>query len=148
MDTTAQTAYNELYVNDAQKTIAHSFDYAVNKMGYTLEEYAKCFANFKYIELIETGDPHYTCGVSGIELAKIICDKTEIKYGRLPYNPGLEYWTGWIAAYYQWLKNITFKTIFSKFTIEDFIKAYPTFHECNKKRMFEHMDKVIYGDSK
>ena len=30
------TAYNALYINDARKTIAHSFDYAVKKMSVPL----------------------------------------------------------------------------------------------------------------
>lgn len=148
MEISNKTAYSELYVNDAQKTIAHSFDYAVNKMNYTLKEYADLFANFEYIHLIEKGDPHYIAGMSGIELAKIVCNKRNNKYGILPYYPGVEFWTGWILAYYQWLRNLSFKAIFEKFSIERFERAYPTFHESNKKRMFEYMDKVIFGDVK
>ncbi len=146
MEHANKTAYSELYVNDAQRTIAHSFDYAVNKMGYTLKEYAELFANFKYIHLIESGDPHYTAGMSGIELAKTVCNKTDNKYGVLPYYPGQEYWTGWILSYYQWLKNMPYKTILAKFPVENFVRAYPTLHECNKKRMFEYMDKIVFGE--
>ena len=32
------------------------------------------FAFFKYINLIETGNPHYLAGMSGIELAKELID--------------------------------------------------------------------------
>ena len=42
----AEPAYSELYLKDAQKTIAHSFDYAVNKMNVPLEEYLKAFLSF------------------------------------------------------------------------------------------------------
>ena len=143
---TDKPAYSELYVLDAQKTIAHSFDYAVNKMDLTLEEYARKFAFFKYINLIETGNPHYLAGMSGIELAKEICNKQGVRYGRLPYNPGLEFWTGWILSYYQWSRNISYKSIFEKFSVEQFVHAFPTFHEQNKNRMFEYMDEVIFGD--
>lgn len=136
-------AYSDLYIEDARKTIAHSFDYAVKKLNYSLEEYAELFANFEYIDLIETGNPHYVAGMSGIELAKEICGKTGERYGRIPYNPGLEYWTGWILSYYQWSRNIAYKTILSKFPIERFRMAYPTFHEENERRMFEYMDDVI-----
>lgn len=136
-------AYSELYILDAQKTIAHSFDYAVNKMNLSLEEYASKFLSFKYLNLLETGDPHYLAGMSGIELAKEICGKENIDFGNLPYNPKVEYWTGWILSYYQWAKNTNYKKILSKFPIEKFKKAYPTFHECNKNRMIEYMDEVI-----
>jgi hypothetical protein len=40
-------------------------------------------------------------------------------------------------------KTLTTKKILSKFPIEKFKKAYPTFHECNKNRMIEYMDEVI-----
>lgn len=141
------TAYDELYVNDAQKTVAHSFDYAVNKMNYSLSEYLDQFLSFKYIHLLEKGNPHYVAGMSGIELAKEICNKEGIKYGRLPYEPGLEFWVGWILSYYQWLRNISYKEIIEKFSLERFCKAYPTFHECNKNRMVEYLDEVIFSSN-
>ena len=143
-----KTAYNELYLNNAQKTIAHSFDYAVKKMNYTLKEYAELFANFEYIHLIEEGHPRYVAGMSGIELAKAVCNISNKRFGILPYCPGVEFWTGWIIAYYQWLRNLSYKKIFDKFPVERFVNAYPTFHECNKKRMFEYMDRVIFGEDK
>ncbi len=142
-----EPAYSELYLKDAQKTIAHSFDYAVNKMNVPLEEYVKNFLAFKYLHLLEKGDPHYTSGISGIELAKEICKKQNIKYGRLQYNPGMEYWIGWIISYYQWLRNLKYSEIIEKFPLQNFIKAYPTFHEENKKRMIEYMDNVIIGNT-
>lgn len=141
------TAYSELYISDAQKTIAHSFDYAVNKMNLSLKEYAEKFLAFKYLNLLESGDPHYVAGISGIELAKEICGKENTDFGHLSYEPKVEYWTGWILSYYQWAKNTKYKTILSKFPIEKFEKAYPTFHECNKNRMIEYMDEVIRGKS-
>lgn len=139
-----EPAYSELYIHDAQKTIAHSFDYAVKKIGFSLEQYAMNFAYFKYIDLIENGDPHYLCGMSGIELSREICNINE-RLGRIPYNPQLEYWTGWILCYYQWCRNISYKDILAKFSIADFRAAFPTFHECNKTKMIEYMDEKIFG---
>lgn len=140
---TCKKAYSELYVDDAQRTVAHAFDYAVNKMKYSLEEFTEMFVSFEYVHLLETGNPRYVAGMSGIELAAEICGRSGKKMERLPYNPGLEYWTGYIASYYQWDRNITYKELFEKFGIERFRAAYPTFHECNKKRMFEYMDEII-----
>ena len=148
MEISNKNAYSELYVNDAQKTIAHSFDYAVNKMNFTLKDYAELFANFEDIHLIEKGDPHYIAGVSGIELAKAVCKISNKSFGILPYCPGVEFWTGWIIAYYQWLRNLSYKFILDRFSVERFEMAYPTFHESNKKRMFEYMDKVIFVEEK
>ncbi len=142
-----KTAYDQLYVQDAQRTVAHSFDYATKRMGFSLKEYADRFLAFENLRLLEKGDPHYAAGMSGIELAKEICGLREKSFGHLEYNPGEEYWTGWILSYYQWLRDMKYSDILRKFPVEKFVRAYPTFHECNRNRMIEYMDEVILGNS-
>jgi hypothetical protein len=50
------------------------------------------------------------------------------------------------VAYYQWSRNVTYKTIFSKFSLERFIIAYPTFHEQDEEKMYQYMDEIIFGE--
>lgn len=137
-------AYSELYINDAQITVAHSFDYATRALKISLFDYVEKFLNFEYLHLLEIGNPHYVSGISGCELALEICG-IKIDIPSPPYNPGKEYWIGWIAAFYQWYRNVSYKTIFEKFSLERFETAYPTFHEENKMRMVEYMDEIILG---
>lgn len=139
-------AYSELYINDAQITVAHSFDYAVKALKMSLADYIEKFLSFEYLHLLEIGNPHYVGGMSGCELALEVCG-IQSDIPSPPYNPGKEYWIGWIAAFYQWCRNVSYKTIFEKFCLERFEKAYPTFHEENKMRMVEYMDEVILGEN-
>jgi hypothetical protein len=138
-------AYSELYINDAQITVAHSFDYAVRALKMSLSEYVEKFLHFEYLHLLEIGNPHYVGGVSGCELALEVCG-IQSDIPSPSYNPGKEYWIGWIAAYYQWYRNVSYKAIFEKFSLERFESAYLTFHEENKMRMVEYMDEVILGE--
>lgn len=134
-------AYDRLYVNEACETIPHSFDYAVNAMGYSLEEYVGMFLSFKYIKQIEIGNPRYVCGLSGRELANRVTGHDDV--GFLPYQPGLEYWIGWILAYYQWSRNTTYRAILKSFPLDMLKKAYPMYHEMARDRMMEFMDETI-----
>ena len=140
-------AYCELYVEDAQDVIPESFSFATYYLKLSLEEYVEKFLAFEYIHLIEEGNPHYLSGMSGIELAAEIVNIVPEKrhYDYIPY--GRDYWIGWIVAYYQWSRNVTYKTIFSKFSLERFIIAYPTFHEKEEEKMYEYMDEIIFGET-
>lgn len=136
-------AYDKLFVEYAQDTIAHAFNYAVNKMGYSLEEFTELFLSYKYIHLLEDGNPSLVAGKSGVELALDICGFEDEDFGDLEYRPGLEFWIGWTVSYYQWYRNISYKEIFEKFPLEKLRRAYPTFHECYEEKMYEYMNSVI-----
>ena len=137
-------AYSELYVNDARRNVAHSFDYAVKKIGILLDKYYRKFLSFKYISLLGMGHPHYVSGMSGAELAILICGVDGDSLGVLEYyEPSVEYWIGWILSYYQWLRDVTYADIDSGFSFERLYGAYPTYHECDDMRMIEYMDSVL-----
>lgn len=143
---TENRAYNDVYLNDARKNIAHSFDYAVKKIGIPLDVYFNKFLSFKYIHLLEIGTPKYVTGMSGAELAIMICNKEDEDLGVLEYyEPGVEYWIGWIISYYQWLRNIPYSEIACKFPFERFYGSYATYHECDDLRMIDYIDRVIFG---
>lgn len=133
-------AYSELYIQDAQKNIAWAFEYGVLKLHYTLEEFIQHWLDFKYIDLIETGNPKYIAGMSGIELARLVTNRTDEPVEHLEYYPSENFWTGWIASYYQWLRNAKYKNIFSKMTATDFLSVYKTMHEEDINRMVELLD--------
>jgi len=141
-----EPAYSELYISAGRRTIAHSFNYAVNRMKIPLEEYIQKFLAFKYLPLMEKGDPHYLVGVSGTELALEVCNTTTDDEEFLEYKPNLEFWVGWILSYYQWSRNISYREIIEKFPVERFVQSFRTFHECSEDKMLEYMDSVIFGD--
>lgn len=136
--------YSELYVEDAMTTVAFSFDYAVRALNLTLEEYLDKFLNFQYIHLLETGNPHYVAGMSGCELALEICGLDDGPKSP-PYEPWIEYWIGMNLAKYQWLRNIPYKEIIEKFSLERFKYAFPSMHQEHPNRIIEYMDEILLG---
>ena len=62
-------AYSDLYLNDARRTLARSFDAAVYIFGYKLPEYYELFINSVFSDKFEKGDPYVVSGMSGTELA-------------------------------------------------------------------------------
>lgn len=137
-------AYSELYVEDAMETVAFSFDYAVRALNLSIQEYLEKFVNFEYINLIEAGNPHYVSGISGCELALMVCGLDDGPKSP-EYAPWKEYWIGMNLAYYQWYRNLTYRQILEKFPLERFDFAFPAMHQENRRRIVEYMDEVILG---
>ncbi|MBD5409568.1 MAG: hypothetical protein HDR53_00570 [Treponema sp.] len=45
-------AYSELYLKDAQETIAWAFEYDVLRLGFSFEGFVQKWLSFKYINLM------------------------------------------------------------------------------------------------
>lgn len=136
-------AYNELYLEDAQTNIAWCFEYGVRGLKYSLENFVEKFLAFEYLNLIETGNPHFISGMSGVELAILLTNSEGREIVKFPYNPSENYWTGFVAAIYQWAKNITFAEIFSAVTPSDFLCMYKTFHEQDIMNVLDAIDEKV-----
>lgn len=65
-------AYSELYLKDAKENIAWAFEYGVLGLDFSLAEFVQKWLSFKYIHLIENGNPHFVSGMSGIELSWLV----------------------------------------------------------------------------
>ena len=108
-------AYSDLYLSDARRTLAGSFDHAVYTYGYDLPKYYSIFINSTYSSKFEKGDPFVISGISGVELAGLVIGTRENR--ELDPKPvyrderGPEYWAGWAIAYYQWYSGCTFKAL-------------------------------------
>ncbi len=126
-------AYSEMYLSDARRTLAGSFDAAVYTYGYELPEYFHFFINTSYSTKFETGDPFVISGMSGIELAqRVISQYTGEEIWKDPVfndDRSPEYWTGWAMSYYQWYSGCTFKTLNEEVPIETILNMYPKYHE-------------------
>lgn len=136
-------AYDELYLKDAQTNIAWCFEYGVRGLNYSLEDFVQKWISFEYISLIETGNPHFVSGMSGIELAWLVAGLENQKAVDIGYCPSENFWTGFIAAAYQWSRNVTFKEIFSSVTARDFLCMYPTYHEEDIENVLEEIDRRL-----
>jgi len=62
---------------------------------------------------------------------------------RIDYDCSLEYWSGWILAYYQWYTGRSFKEILKHITMQEIEKLYPTLHEASEKKFVDTVNRMI-----
>lgn len=138
-------AYNELYLNDAIKSLANAFDYAINVCKLDPDWFMKLFVQSNISVQFERGNPAIISGKSGEELVRDILSEVypneklpapTFSEGRTP-----EYWAGWALAQYQWTSAKRFKDIFERIPLSEIIAMYPTYHEMDISRFNESMDK-------
>ena len=138
-------AYNELYLNDAIKSMANAFDYVINVCKLEPDWFMKLFVQSNISVQFERGNPAIISGKSGEELVRDILSEVypneklpspTFSEGRTP-----EYWAGWALAQYQWASAKRFKDIFERIPLSEIIAMYPTYHEMDISRFNESMDK-------
>ena len=69
-------AYDESYLNKAQKTLAAMMDFAVNDLKYEPDEFILLFIQSGIAAEFGRGNPKYIAGKSGVELAYEVVDLT------------------------------------------------------------------------
>lgn len=132
-------AYNEIYLENARRTMGEMYDYAVNVLKIKLPEFHRMFLISGMCRQFEIGNPTYVAGKNGCEVAKevaYIC--TGESFGNddvIKDNESYEKWVGSTLALYQWKSGRSFKTINNAYPIEKFEKLFA------KNR--EDLDKVV-----
>ncbi len=139
-------AYNELYLPDARRTLANSFDYAANSLKIPLEKYYAMFMKTDLATKFEKGDPFVISGKSGIELALLVVEKTTGKYDdreRIYFDGKThEYWAGWALAFYQWYSSVSFRRIEEEITISTVLGMYDKYHEMDIMHFVDRMEEI------
>lgn len=143
-------AYNESYRNDAGRTLALMFDYAVNDCKFDIDWIAKLFVMSGYAKLFETGNAAFISGVSGVELAEAVIryaypDDIVKRDASQSTDKSADYWAGWALADYQWYSSYRFSDIFEKVKMSDIVKMYPLYHEMDITQFREAMDEKMQG---
>ena len=142
-------AYNKMYLNDAMMNLAEAIDVAANAYSFKLD----FFMNSGRAAQFEVGNPKYVAGKSGIELVQgvveKIYDKDSIKKINTKYSsPTVEYWTGWVLAYYQWYSGKSFNEIQRIITLEELSSKYHPYHEMDEEKIVEYINsKAEHSDS-
>jgi DNA-binding transcriptional regulator YiaG len=145
-------AYDETYLDDAMNNLGDMLDYAVFDLGFGLSEFFTFFINSGIAKSFGKGNPRYTAGMSGPELASEVIFKTQRTRPTEPPSENIEkspeYWTGWILAYYQWHSASRFSDLIKKgLTVERVISLYPKLHEADISKFVEIADKTIEKNS-
>ncbi len=142
-------AYSEIYLEDAMQNLAVMLDYGTLKEGNS-EAFFDRFLSSGIAEEFGKNNPKFVVGMSGIELAETVFQRTGTNSEIVEYCPegrSAEYWAGWVLAYLQWYTALTFDKIKKKgITLPYLLSLYPTYHEADiskfldtaLKKMSEH----------
>ena len=137
-------AYSQLYLSKASRAVGNMLHDAVIEFGMDGEDFLKRFIQSNIAEEIESGNPKYIAGKSGLELFLEVMEKTTGKaydtkliesYERSPV-----YWVGWMLTHYQWYSGRTFKSILDTVPYNELLGLYGTLHEADIEKSYEVLD--------
>lgn len=145
-------AYSELYLDNAMCNLGDMMEYAVRDCHYTPEIFFGQFINSGIAKMFGRGNPKYVGGLSGVELALEVMEKTEDRdhYASPAFIEfkGPEYWAGWIMAYYQWYRNIKFEDMVKNGLSVPKVMSMYILHEADVSKFVEEADKIIERNKK
>ena len=131
-----KSSYDEIYLSDVQKNLGFFFQFMLCNMKFSPEEVQKKFLESIIPYQIEIGNPDFLCGKSGLELAKICLEDSDVSSQiseslSEPYYPQAEYWSGYVLAYCQWKNAISFSRILNNYSLELLLSSYNLMHEAD-----------------
>ncbi|SDB03607.1 helix-turn-helix domain-containing protein [Butyrivibrio sp. INlla16] len=127
-------AYSELYLHDAMSNLGELVEYLVEATpDIKPDDFFQMMIISGFAERFEKGDPMVVSGMSGTELHHRVLETCGFSDRTWPeplirFDTGVDYWCGYILAYYQWKKNISFARIFESLNYEKLAKLYNTGH--------------------
>ena len=143
-------AYSKYYIDVAQRHLGDMLDYMVNHLGHDIEDAFEWFVGTGIGESFGNGDSRLILGMSGIELARCVMDEAGVPYDEenpeMSHDYSPEYWTGWVTAYYQWIRNTDFEDIQEAVGIINVRKMYKVYHEMDISQAVEQMDRLRESD--
>ena len=142
-------AYDEQYLSDAMRNLGEAFDFARNVCRIDLDTFLSMMISTGIAALFEQGTPKYVSGMSGAELAMGVMRKSGLEpdhiLAQVEYDCSPEYWTGWIAAYFQWFTGRSFQSIREALSMREILRLYPTLHEVSEDRAVDTLNAIIRG---
>ena len=137
-------AYSSMYIEKAQVSLGSMLHYAVYDLQMELEKFYGMFLSSHIAEAFGSGDPKYTVGMSGVELAQSVLRSVNEQYAEVApvfYDSrSPEYWTGWAVAYYEWCTDTPFARIDQTVPITEILHMYNPYHEADITKFVDTMD--------
>ena len=116
-------AYDKVYLDKARTGLGRMLDFAVYDLEYDIAEFFDLFISSGVAEGIERGEFSLIAGMSGVELAYRVLERSGVERERIQprytMDRSEEYWTGWALAYYQWETSLSFAEIVRCVPIKD-----------------------------
>lgn len=137
-------AYSQLYLSKSSRAVGNMLHDAVCEFGMNGDDFLKRFIQSDIAEEIESGNPKYIAGKSGLELFLEVMEKTtgEAQDAELveSYERSPVYWVGWMLTHYQWYSGRTFKSIIDTVPYNELLGLYDTLHEADIEKSYEVLD--------
>ena len=121
-------AYDKICLERAAGMLGRMLDYSVYSLHYDAAAMIDLFIASGTAALFERGDIRTVTGMSGVELAYEVLERSGIAYERTQprytkgYSP--EYWCGYALAHIQWETCAPFDQIMKSFSASGFISSY------------------------
>ena len=142
-------AYDNMYLENAQNNLAVMFDYVINDMKISIQEFEDLFPYSDVAHKFQHGDVSVVAGKSGVELAYEILSETKglqtFVEPSFSMEKSKEYWAGWALAYYQWYKAKSFQNILEYISISNILELYEPYHEMDIRQLVERLDSYNEG---
>lgn len=139
-------AYDKIYLDRARTALGRMLDFAVYDLKYDITVFFDYFILSGVGMRFEKGDFTLLAGMSGVELAYEVLERSNIEYERVRPNYTIdrseEYWTGWALAYYQWETSLSFAEIVRNIPIRDIMALYSPYHEMDIRQFTDKMNEL------
>lgn len=139
-------AYDKIYLDRARTALGRMLDFAVYDLKYDITVFFDYFILSGVGMRFEKGDFTLLAGMSGVELAYEVLERSNIEYERVRPNYTIdrseEYWTGWALAYYQWETSLSFAEIVRNIPIRDIMALYSPYHEMDIRQFADKMNEL------
>lgn len=139
-------AYDKTYLDKARTALGRMLDYAVYDLKYDIADFFALFITSGVGARFEKGDFTVLVGMSGVELAFEVLERSNTEYKRIRPNYTVdrseEFWTGWALAYYQWSTSMRFSEIVRYIPIKDIMALYSPYHEMDIRQFVDKMNEL------
>lgn len=137
-------AYDKVYLEKARTALGRMLDFAVYDLKYDISDFFDLFIRSGIAERFENGDFSVIVGMSGVELAYLVLEKSNVAFERIApeytMNRSEEYWAGWALAYYQWETAMSFSKIVRYIPLCDIVALYSPYHEMDIRQFVDKMN--------
>lgn len=137
-------AYDKVYLEKARTSLGRMLDFAVYDLKYDISTFFDLFLTSGVASRFESGDYAIIAGMSGVELAYLVLEKSGVSFQRIAPNYTIdrseEYWAGWALAYYQWETAMPFAEIVHCIPMQDIVALYSPYHEMDIRQFVDKMN--------
>lgn len=139
-------AYDKVYLDKARTALGRMLDFAVYDLGYDITDFFNLFIESSIADRFGTGDFTVIVGMSGVELAYEVLEKSGVTGERITptytVDRSEEFWVGWALAYYQWETSMSFAEIVRYVPIKDIIALYLPYHEMDIRQFVDKVNEM------